>query len=292
MSKKTNSSPSGRSGGALKTPITYYGGKQTLVSKLLPLIPKHSLYCEPYFGGGALFFAKSPSEVEVINDLNGEVVNFFKVVKTDFSALQKEIIATPHSREEFKKAKVIYDHPELFDKIKRAWAFWTLTNQGFAGMIGSWGFGRTNSKEVTLSNKREGFTEVYKKRLDKVQMECNDALKVIDRCDSKDSFFYLDPPYYNSHQGHYKGFSESDFEALLQKAAKLKGKFILSSYPSPLLNKYIKQHKWHVQTAKKSVAVTKLTEKIKTEVMVLNYSPKVELVSKSSEKKVDVLIGG
>jgi len=62
----------------MKTPITYYGGKQTLLKYLLPLIPQHKLYCEPFFGGGAVFFAKPKSDVEVINDINGEVINFLK----------------------------------------------------------------------------------------------------------------------------------------------------------------------------------------------------------------------
>ena len=64
----------------MKTPITYYGGKQTLLKYLLPLIPQHKLYCEPFFGGGAVFFAKPKSDVEVINDINGEVINFFIVI--------------------------------------------------------------------------------------------------------------------------------------------------------------------------------------------------------------------
>ncbi|HRJ37017.1 MAG TPA: DNA adenine methylase, partial [Flavobacteriales bacterium] len=88
----------------MKTPITYYGGKQALLKHLIPLIPSHKIYCEPFFGGGALFFAKPPSEVEIINDINSEVVNFFRVAKTKFDALQKEVRASLHSRELYKKA--------------------------------------------------------------------------------------------------------------------------------------------------------------------------------------------
>lgn len=91
----------------MKTPITYYGGKQTMVKILLSLIPPHNLYCEPFFGGGALFFAKPKSETEVINDKNGEVVNFYKIVQTKFPALEKEIRSTLHSRELFKNARVV-----------------------------------------------------------------------------------------------------------------------------------------------------------------------------------------
>ena len=259
----------------LKTPITYYGGKQALLKYLLPLIPPHKLYCEPFFGGGALLFAKPPSETEIINDLNGEVVNFFKVVKTKFKELQKEIQGTLHSRELFKRAKAMYDFPDLFSDVQRAWAFWVLTNQGFSGMIGSWGFGKTNSKERALLNKREDFTIAYAERFETVQIEHNDALKVIDRCDDKDSFIYCDPPYINSDQGHYAGYTVGEYKLLLDKLAKFKGKFLLSSYPNKDLSAFIKKYKWKTKAVKKSVAVTKLTDKQKTELMVFNYDEKI-----------------
>ncbi len=257
----------------MKTPITYYGGKQTLLKYLLPLIPQHKMYCEPFFGGGAVFFAKPKSEVEVINDINGEIVNFFKVIKTKFPELQTEIKATLHSRELYKKAMVVYAHPDLFTDVKRAWALWVLTNQGFAGMIGSWGFGKDDSKEAALATKRNLFTKEYEDRLTKVQVENNNAIKVINRCDDKETFIYADPPYIGSDQGHYKGYSESDYRELLDTLVKVKGKFLLSSYPSKILSTYIKKHKWKVQKVTKSVAVTKHTDKVKTEMIVMNYDP-------------------
>lgn len=257
----------------MKTPITYYGGKQALLKYLLPLIPSHKIYCEPFFGGGALFFAKPPSEVEIINDINSEVVNFFRIVQTKFDLLQKEVRASLHSRELYKQAMVVYNHPEMFDDVKRAWAFWVATNQGFSSLIGSWGFGKDDSKEAAVSKKRDAFTREYADRLKKVQVENNNALKVIDRADSKDTFLYVDPPYINSDQGHYAGYSEADYKLLLDKLSKVKGKFLLSSYPSKLLNTYIWKHKWKVQKVNKSVAVTKNTDKVKTEFMVMNYDP-------------------
>src|SRR6185295_8331911 len=108
----------------LRTPITYYGGKQMMAQHILPLIPKHKIYTEAFFGGGAIFFAKEPSEVEIINDLNGEVVNFYKVITTDFWRLNELIQSTLHSRSQYEDAMVIYNYPKLFDPIKRAWAFW------------------------------------------------------------------------------------------------------------------------------------------------------------------------
>ncbi len=257
----------------MKTPITYYGGKQTLIKYLLPLIPQHRMYCEPFFGGGAVFFAKRKSDVEVINDINGEVINFYRVIKTKFSELQKEIQSTLHSRELYKKAMEIYKNPEKYSDVKRAWALWTATNQGFAGMIGSWGFGKDDSKEAALANKRDAFTKDYEQRLTKVQVESNNAIKVINRCDDKETFIYADPPYIGSDQGHYKGYTESDYRELLDTLAKVKGKFLLSSYPSKILTEYINKYKWKVQRITKSVAVTKHTDKVKTEMIVMNYDP-------------------
>lgn len=258
----------------MKTPITYYGGKQTLVKHLLSLIPAHELYCEPFFGGGALFFAKPPSEVEVINDVNGEVVIFFKVVQTKFKELEKEIKSTLHSRQLWKKARVIYENPEMFSDVKRAWAFWTLANQGFAGLLNSWSFGKDDSKEDSVARKRENFSKIYADRLKKVQIECNDAVRVIQLRDFNKAFFYCDPPYINTHQGHYKGYTEADYQRLLDALVKIKGKFLLSSYPNAILKKYIKKYKWNLRSVTKKVAVTKHTDKVKTEVMVFNYDQK------------------
>ena len=74
-----------------KTPISYYGGKQNMVSTILPLIPKHRIYTEAFFGGGAIFFAKEKSDAEIINDVHTMVVNFYEVVKSDFTTLKQKI---------------------------------------------------------------------------------------------------------------------------------------------------------------------------------------------------------
>ena len=111
-----------------KSPVTYYGGKASMTKYLLPLIPEHRLYCEPFFGGGALYFAKEPSKVEVINDKNGEVVNFFEQLKWHPKKLKGLIGATLHSRGQYQEAELMYRHPRLFSALQRAWAFgyWSI----------------------------------------------------------------------------------------------------------------------------------------------------------------------
>ena len=97
----------------MKTPVSYYGGKLSLLQKIIPLIPEHALYCEPFIGGAAVFFAKQKAKVEVINDINGEIVNFYQVLQNDFPALQKEIQAALHRRKLHQHAQVIYQNPCL-----------------------------------------------------------------------------------------------------------------------------------------------------------------------------------
>ncbi len=261
----------------MKTPITYYGGKQKLAKTILKLIPAHKLYAEPFFGGGAIFFEKPKSPVEVINDTNKEIINFYKTVQNDFVSLEMEIRITLHSRDLHRKASVIYNHPDMFSEIKRAWAFWTLASQSFASIIdGSWGYDISKgTTSVKVNNKKQAFTEDYAIRLQSVQIECTDAIRIIKSRDSADSFFYCDPPYFNSDCGHYDGYTIDDFDMLLKTLSGIKGKFVLSSYPSPILKEYVKKMGWFQVEIEQKVSVannnSKKGQKSKTEVITANY---------------------
>ncbi|MCE9539759.1 MAG: DNA adenine methylase [Bacteroidetes bacterium] len=260
----------------MKTPISYYGGKQKLAATILKLIPKHNLYCEPFIGGAAIFFAKEPSNLEVINDVNKELVNFYRTVQNDYVGLEKEIKITLHSRDLHRKANVIYTNPDMFSEIKRAWSVWVLSTQSFAAMLdGSWGYDvGKNTTTKKISNKRESFTEDYAIRLQNVQIECTDALRIIRARDTKEAFFYCDPPYYNSDMGHYDGYTIEDFEGLLKCLSAVEGKFLLSSYPSPILKKYVKLHGWHQVEIEQTVSVgsnSPKPRKCKIEVLTSNY---------------------
>ncbi len=255
----------------LKPPITYYGGKQRMVRELLALVPEHSLYVEAFMGGGALFFAKEPSRSEVINDINGEVTNFYAVLHSDFDNLQRRIKQTLHSRVCYDKALDVYNNSQVHDALSRAWAFWVVTNQGFSSRIGNWGLGRDNKMGKSIANKRERFTPELSERLQHVQVESSDALKVIARYDSLDTFFYLDPPYFNSNCGHYKGFSEGDFHKLLHSLGQIKGKFLLSCYPSDLLDSFINIYGWKKKEVERTFCVTHKSTRKKNEVLIFNY---------------------
>lgn len=259
-----------------KTPITYYGGKQKLVPHILPRIPEHVLYAEPFTGGAAVFFAKEPSDVEVLNDTNRELMNFYRVVQNDFTSLEKEVRITLHSRDLHRKAHVINSNPDLFSEVKRAWAVWVLSSQSFSAKLdGNWGYDvKENRTSKVIQGRKERFTEGLAIRLQNVQLECTDALYVIRSRDSAGSFFYCDPPYYNSDCGHYDGYSLEDFENLLKALSEIKGRFLLSSYPSPVLMEAVKRNGWHLWSLEQKVTVNAKSGylKRKVEVLTANYA--------------------
>lgn len=260
----------------MTTPISYYGGKQNLVSTILPLIPKHEIYVEPFVGGGAIFWAKPKSRVEIINDYNRELINFYECVQNEFVELEKMVRISLHSRSLHSDASVVYNNPHMFTRTKRAWAIWVLASQSFSSQIdGSFGYDRssgTTSSKIT--NKRNAFTLDYSVRIQDVQIECTDALRVILSRDSESAFHYCDPPYFNSDCGHYDGYSENDFEQLLALLSEIKGKFLMSSYPSDILDKYTNENGWCQKTLEQTVSVANnpgKPRKKKIEVLTENY---------------------
>jgi DNA adenine methylase len=229
----------------IKTPISYYGGKQTMLKHILPLLPEHEIYVEPFFGGGAVFWAKQPATVEVINDFNGMVVNFYEQLKLNFDTLKKLVDATPYSRQVYQRALVVYKNPYLFTPEVKAWAFWVATNQVFSIQIGSWRGGLIFGKTVERNNnKKLLLTKELEVRISHTIIECLDAVEIIKRTDTPATFFYIDPPYVGADQAHYGGYTQEHFNALLAALEQIKGRFLLSSYPNDVLNDYCERCGW------------------------------------------------
>lgn len=259
-----------------KTPISYYGGKQNLLNTILPLIPEHRIYTEAFFGGGAVFFAKPPSEVEVINDNNNMVVNFYQVMQSDFELLQSKINQTLFSRATYNVAWCIYRMPHLFSKVQCAWAFYVATNMGFGCKIGSWGFDKYGKRLKSYRNKMMRFDRSLSRRLEGAQIENNDAVRVLKSYDTIDTFHYIDPPYIDTDQGHYKGYGAAQYRALLETLSTIKGKFLLSGFPNEILEAYAIKNQWEILSFEKpktavkaSLGKPRLARKI--EVLVANY---------------------
>ncbi|UHG93331.1 DNA adenine methylase [Spirosoma oryzicola] len=242
----------------LKTPISYYGGKQMMLKHILPKIPTHRTYIEPFFGGGAVFWAKPQSPHEVINDISNRLITFYKVLKYDFDELQPLIDETFHSRLQHRESNAEYKsgEVEINDTIRMAWAVWLQANMSFSKTIGSgFAYDRKGTEPLRMFNRKKLLTEAYQERLKRVTIESYDVLKVIKTYDSPDTFFYLDPPYVSSDQGHYKGYTAEDFQQLLEICATMKGKFLLSSYPEAQLLAYRERLGWQHETIVKTLAV-------------------------------------
>jgi len=221
----------------MKTPIIYYGGKTRMLKHILPLIPgDHRIYAEPFFGGGAVFFGKQKSEVEVINDNLDMVTNFYQVMKSDFDRLQGMIQRTLHAERAYLESKEIIKNPVGYTKLKRAWAFWAQAQLCFSHSIcGGFAFAKTVQPARCTFNRKAEFTRELGARFEHVQIFCRDALDVIRKYDSPDTFYYLDPPYANSDCGHYnKG--KDVFYLLLKLLPDLQGRWLMSSYPCPELD--------------------------------------------------------
>lgn len=221
--------------------LAYYGGKQRLVPKLLPLIPPHAVYVEPFCGGASLFFARQP-EVrnqslyrEVLNDKDERVISVFRAAQKDAPALWHKLQYTPYSRAMYKEARqILRERWNEASLVDRAWAVIVSTKQGFADKIdSSWGIGvYTSNHAAEWVNYRKRFFTLVD-RLASVYIECDDAISVIKRWDSPQTFFYCDPPYPNTDQsGYAHTYSVRDFARLVETLDEIEGAFMLSCYDS------------------------------------------------------------
>ncbi len=270
----------------MKTPITYYGGKQLLAKQIAGLIPAHKIYCEPYFGGGAIFFAKSKSYLEVINDMDSNLITFFSVLRDDYTNLNRLISDTLHSEAIYKSARDVY-HGKIgqVSDLELAWSVWVVTNGSFGGKTnGGWKWcnGQAGSHTgIYLRGKREDLSKAVSNRLKEVQISCRDAVRVIRDRDSMDTFFYLDPPYPSTIQGNYNGFTMCHLSDLLLKLESIEGKFILSNYWSQTLRYFVSKNNWHLISITSTSKITNLgirtgrkkETKKKTEILVMNFIP-------------------
>lgn len=227
----------------MRSPITYFGGKGRIVKRLLPFIPSHRQYVEVFGGGASLLFAKEPAKVETYNDIDQDVVNFFRVLRSPekFTKFYHKVCLTPYSRIEYYEAKERLKYE--IDPIKRAYFFFIRSRMCLGGDInGGWGFNLKQSgggKALTCNRwlSTLELLPVIVKRLMTVQIECNDFRKVMKTHDIQDTFFYLDPPYLpkTRRTGRYSyEMSEEDHKDLIEILIHAKGKIMLSGYPNEL----------------------------------------------------------
>ena len=186
-------------------PVQWFGGKGNFLPKLLPLIPYSRVYCEPFGGGGSVFFARKPSPSECYNDLDGNLVNLMRVIRNPETCaeLERQLKLTLYAREEKRLAWKLLQTKGYINDIERAWALFVVINQGFGGVFNnSWGFSvstaGTKSRQVNAYQKRLMFFTNWLDRLKDAQIDNQDAVKVIKNFDTPETVFYCDPPYLSS----------------------------------------------------------------------------------------------
>jgi len=201
-----------------------------LADTLLNRFPQHSCYVEVFAGGAALFFLRPPADVEVINDVNGDLVNLYRVVKHHLEEFVRQFKWALSSREVFKWLQST--PPETLTDLQRAARFFYLQQQAFGGKVSgqSWGTA-TTAPPINLLRIEENLSTAHL-RLTNAYIEHLDWQVCIDRYDRPHTLFYLDPPYWQT-EGYGVPFAWEQYEALAAKLAKLKGKAILSINDHP-----------------------------------------------------------
>lgn len=211
-----------------KSFLNYLGGKSLLANKIIPLIPEHNTYVEVFAGAAWLLFKKEESKVEIINDINKDLVTLYRVVKhhlEEFARYFKWILV---SREEFERIKK--ENPDTLTEIQRSARFYYLLKSAYGSKMNNPYFSISTQRPPRLNLLRieEELSEAHL-RLARVYIENKDYKALIERHDTPDTFFYLDPPYYNCEDYYGKNiFKKDDFEIIKNILSLLKGKFIMS----------------------------------------------------------------
>ena len=241
----------------MKSPVPYFGSKQRIAPWIASLLPLHAHYVEPFCGGLSVLLAKGPSPMETVNDLDGDLMNFWRVLRERTEDLVRACDLTPHARAELAAA---WDPTE--DEIERARRVWVRLSQGRGGMMR-----RTGWRHYTASSGSSigmpGYLNGYRDRLlpaaarlADVSLECLPALTVIGKYGSAaDVLLYVDPPYLRSTRGDANSRygvemkAEEEHRELAAALADCKAAVVLSGYGSPLYDElYDGWHRYEQQT--------------------------------------------
>ncbi|MCP4537710.1 MAG: DNA adenine methylase [Chloroflexi bacterium] len=231
----------------MKTPkrpaLRYHGSKWLLAKWIISQFPPHECYVEPFGGGAGVLLRKSRSWLEVYNDKDHQVVNFFRVLREQPDDLIRTIELTPYAKAEWEQALV--DDP---DPVEAARRLYIRAYMNIAGPTAQWKTGWRRQKVITKANGKKRMTPAattfmridhlydVADRLRGVQIECDDALSVIERYDSPETLFYIDPPYPSSTRGRWKNhayaheMTDDQHRELATVLRDVRGMVIISSY--------------------------------------------------------------
>lgn len=220
----------------MRPPFAYYGGKTRLAARIVPLIPKHRIYIEPFAGSLAVLLSKKPCTHEVVNDLDGDVINFWRQLRERPDELARVCWATPYARDEYAAAA-----EPATDDLERARRWWVRINQshGRTNTTAGWstGFARSGSRAMETQNSARRIEQVAE-RLRRVTIENRDALDCIRAYDSPEAVIYVDPPYpgeaRNSVGYRHEMPQAEQHRKLAAVLQECQGTVLLSGYRCPL----------------------------------------------------------
>lgn len=211
--------------------VPWVGGKRRLADRLIRLFPPHTCYVEPFAGAAAVFFAKAPSDVEVLNDVNGELVNLYRVVQHHLEEFVRQFKWALSSRQVF---KWLQQQPiEPLTDIQRAARFYYLQVLAFGAKVTgqTWGTATTAPPGLNLLRLEQDLSAAHL-RLASVYIENEDWRACIERYDRADTFFYMDPPYWGT-EGYGVPFPISRYMAIAEQLRALKGRAVVSLNDHP-----------------------------------------------------------
>ncbi len=207
----------------LVPPISRMGGKSKLRKTIIEMIPEHICYVEPFFGAGWVYFGKEPSQVEVINDIDRELVNLFRTIKyhePELERLMKYEISSRDIFENYKSTPI-----DSLTEPYRAIRFLYLISQSFASKGNNYGYGTTKTPSSKIFTP-EVLVDI-RDRLQNTYVENLDFIKIIEKYDREHTFFFCDPPYLET-GGYGVKFDEHDHIKLKDYLTNIKGKFLLT----------------------------------------------------------------
>lgn len=264
----------------LSSPIKWVGGKSRLRKPIIDLLPTHTCYVEVFGGAAWVLFGKPPSDVEVLNDKDGELINFFRVVREQPEKFIQSFDLELVSREEFKRLAVL--NPQDLDEIGRAHRFYYLIMAGWGGELNYPRF-QTSITDGGHGNRLIGALETLRNRIEPIHKRLRTVIienlewgKCIDRYDSENTVMYLDPPYPANGVNYFHNMRDwADHKELAERISRTKCKWILSSYDSNEVRELFKGYFYTYVTSASGMNTKKNgTERvINREILITNFEP-------------------
>lgn len=255
----------------MKSFLSWVGGKSHLVDTIVPLIPAHHCYVEVFAGAAWTLFAKPESSVEVINDINGDLITLYRVVQCHLEEFVRYFKWALVSRDEWDRLGRV--DPSTLTDIQRAARFYYRLRMAYGGKVVGQSFGASPSRPPRLNLLRiEEDLSAAHLRLSRAYIENQSYIDAVHRYDRPDTFFYLDPPYYQFEDYYGKGlFGREDFERLRDALAKVEGKWMVSINDVDPIRMLFKDY--HLKEVETVYSLAGPDEKPVRELLITNYEP-------------------